>query len=265
MYAYLRRHPAVFMPDEKEPHYFATDLPARRNIRTEGDYLELFRQAGEGCQAVGEASTWYLYSDEALERIREFAPEARILVFFRNPVEFVQSLHDQFAFDAGREPDFPQAWAHGRSRDRLLQAGRFAHQLRKLRRTFPDSQILPALLDDLRTDPRAQYVRTLRFLGLPDDGQATFLPYNARKTHRSTWFARFVRHTPEGVASAWNAVKRAAGIRRIGLLDRLWHWNTRPAERAPIHPGLRDEVRAAFCDEVQELGRLLDRDLSHWR
>jgi hypothetical protein len=34
--------------------------------------------------------------------------------------------------------------------------------------------------------------------------------------------------------------------------------------RAPLPPELRAELAAAFRDEVALLGRLMDRDLSHW-
>ena len=38
----LRDHPNVFMPDPKEPHYFAPDFPRNRYVDTEDAYLRLF-------------------------------------------------------------------------------------------------------------------------------------------------------------------------------------------------------------------------------
>ena len=87
MTTYLRDHPQIFMPLQKEPHYFAEDYPIFREVWTEKQYLHLFRSADSSHLAVGEASVWYLYSDHALPRIKAFAPDARIIVQVRNPVD----------------------------------------------------------------------------------------------------------------------------------------------------------------------------------
>src|SRR3974377_1285141 len=81
LYEMLRRHPQIFMPDFKEPMFFARnpgpppaadaprsfEKPGRRN-EPRADYLSLFAPAASG-QRVGEASTFYLWSPVAPERI----------------------------------------------------------------------------------------------------------------------------------------------------------------------------------------------------
>src|SRR5438477_11294579 len=63
-YEMLRRHPQIFMPDMKEPRFFASDLrdllqPAPGSApETLEAYLSLFDQAKEG-QRIGEASPSY--------------------------------------------------------------------------------------------------------------------------------------------------------------------------------------------------------------
>ena len=79
LYEQLRRHPQIFMPFHKEPLYFGDDLTRRYGRMSEDDYLRLFRDAKPN-QRVGEASTWYLYSESAAREIREFSPDAQILV-----------------------------------------------------------------------------------------------------------------------------------------------------------------------------------------
>lgn len=262
MYGYLSTHPAVFMPRIKEPHYFATDLPARRRMNRQADYLAIFASANERHSAVGEASTWYLFSKEAAPRIRRFCPDARLVVFFRNPVEFVQSLHDQFAFDERRSPDFPAAWRARRAE--FLEYGSFGVQLERLLDVFPREQILTILLDDLVEDPAMEYRRVLNHLGLEDDGRDDFPAYNRRKLHRSEWLADFLMNTPRPVTHLWLRFKRVAGLGRLGLFKRLARFNTRSASRPTLDPGLRKEVHEAFAQDVQRLSGLLGKDLSHW-
>jgi hypothetical protein len=50
----------------------------------------------------------------------------------------------------------------------------------------------------------------------------------------------------------------------MSLRKRLLRWNrvARPAER--VSPHVQRQVRAKLKDEIDRLGRLLDRDLTHW-
>src|SRR6266487_1139605 len=68
LYEMLRRHPQIYMPELKEPRYFASDLRAQfepvrtgRLPETLEQYLALFADAREG-QLTGEASPSYLRS-----------------------------------------------------------------------------------------------------------------------------------------------------------------------------------------------------------
>src|SRR5687767_1010670 len=87
LYEYIRVHPEVFMPDRKEPAFFCSDFYKPRRMKEE-EYLSLFREAGSA-KWIGEASTWYLYSDKAREGIKAFCPDARIIIMLRNPVDMM--------------------------------------------------------------------------------------------------------------------------------------------------------------------------------
>src|SRR5271167_288760 len=99
LYEMLRRHPQLFLPDFKEPSYFAADLRPRVKQRipepeTLAEYLRLFEPALPD-QLPGEASSLYLYSREAAGAIAAVAPGARIIAILREPASFLQSLHLQ--------------------------------------------------------------------------------------------------------------------------------------------------------------------------
>src|SRR5437763_8757122 len=69
LYQMLRSHPQIFMPDMKEPRYFAGDLrvllaPEPGAVpETLEEYLALFAAAAP-TQRIGEASPSYLRSSE---------------------------------------------------------------------------------------------------------------------------------------------------------------------------------------------------------
>src|ERR1700746_1159018 len=82
LYEMLRRHPQIFMPELKEPRYFASDLPSRYNPRrsdvpakTYEDSLALFDDAAPD-QIAGEASPVYIWSQTAAANIAAAKPDA---------------------------------------------------------------------------------------------------------------------------------------------------------------------------------------------
>lgn len=117
LYEYLRSHPQVFMPEKKEPEHFSDDLDwrnvmLRHRVADRDDYLSLFDPAPAHAAAVGEASTWYLFSEAAAGAIHDFNPEARIIIMLRDPVKMMYSLHGQFLKDCNEViEDFAQAIA----------------------------------------------------------------------------------------------------------------------------------------------------------
>ena len=111
MYEYLRVHPDVYMPLHKEPMYFGQDLTQLHVRLTERDYLALFAEARPG-QRIGEATTWYLFSKTAASEIRDFSPDARIIIMLRHPVDVMYSLHRELLFYRGETiDDFAEALA----------------------------------------------------------------------------------------------------------------------------------------------------------
>ena len=99
LYEMLKRHPQLFLPDFKEPSYFAADLRPRvkqpvPEPETLEEYLPLFAPALP-TQIPGEASSLYLYSREAAGAIARVAPDARIISILREPASFLHSLHLQ--------------------------------------------------------------------------------------------------------------------------------------------------------------------------
>jgi len=54
-------------------------------------------------KVVGESSVYYLYSTSSAQGIREYEPDARIVIMLRNPVDMLYPYHGQLVFN-GDEP-----------------------------------------------------------------------------------------------------------------------------------------------------------------
>jgi hypothetical protein len=193
---YLRQNPRIGFAAPKEPVYFCTDYPKVRNFTDEKEYLE---QCFGHCRdrdllAVGEGSTLYFYSAEAVPNILAFEPQARFIVMLRNPVDMVPALHAEKL--ASLEEDvtrFEKAWFLQKDRlsgknmpkfcrdARLVQyasLGRLGMHLQRIYSQIPEDRRMAIVFDDFACDPRKVYSEVLSFLGVPDDRRTEFPKIN---------------------------------------------------------------------------------------
>lgn len=281
---YLAGHPGVFFCTPKEPFYWCRDFWRAKhelNLKSLDDYLALFARADRARhKVIAEGSTRYLRSDVAISGILEFDPDARFIVMLRNPVELVQAFHMEQCYSLQENVrSFETAWrlqterAEGRclpkhcASPEFLQYGRVAalgEQLDRAKRIIPEGQLKVILFDDFKQDTGAVYRDVLAFLGLPDDRRTEFPVVNSAHVHRFEWLAKLIL-TPPGVFE-----KPVLRLRR-----HLWENRYPPVEwvkarlnrgkaRENLPAGLRAELQACFRPDVEKLGRLLNRDLSHW-
>lgn len=270
LYAYLRQHPDVFMPDRKELHFFSTDLE-RPNRIEEQEYYGLFQGAGDK-KRVGEASADYLYSRDACTKIKEAFPDARIIIALRNPVEKVHSTHF-YALWLGREEieDFEEALARddgnqqgSRPRRRTyVEGAKYAKYVRMYLETFGRDQVHFVLFEEMRQDPERVFRELCRFLDIRTDVETEFQRHNASRQ------PRFKSLSPLLIPSSTvvQVGKRILGRRRMlgNLVRSARQWNTKFEERPPMREELRQRLEQVFSDDVAELSRLLNRDLAaYW-
>lgn len=265
---WLEAHPQVFFSAIKEPHFFSTDLQ-NRNVRSEAAYLRLFDGAGPEHIAVGEASTWYLFSQEAVPNILKKVPDARFIVMTRDPIEMAWSLHHHnlrvLHEDKG---DFASAWAlqeerrTGKNIPRdctepvFLQYGAaclLGAQVSRLLKHVSSDRVLHVSLDVLKVDPGIHYRSVLDFLDLQDDGRRTFPLANIARGHRSRSLQRVLR--------LGASLRRALGLQRgLGLA----RFNERPQPKSSLDPALRAELAEYFAADQKVLNasmtRFVDRE-----
>ena len=282
--SYLRDHPRIFMSDPKEPAYWATDYPGARRkhsipLETLSDYLRLFERA-EAHQhlAVGEASTTYLSSKEAVPALLKFQPEARLLVMIRNPVDFVIAWHRDrvWQFDEteslDRALDLQAERARGQSVPatcavpqflQYTQMASFGDQLERLMQLMPAPHLQVVLFDDFVASPAITYAEALRFLNLEHDGRTDFEVVNPAKTHRFRSVARLTMKPPSVLSVPVRACRRWARYSR--QLRSLKRWmNRAPLEKKPVDPQIRARLISDLQGQIEKLSFLLQRDLSHW-
>lgn len=277
---YLAKHPEVFMA-KKELHFFGSDLGYHAPPRTLENYLSFFAGAA-GKRRVGEASTWYLFSEKAAEEIHDFCPSARILVLLRNPVDMLHSLHSHFVFRGDEDiADFGEALAAepdrraGRRQPPYTiprrglwyrEIVRYAPQVQRYFERFGRERVLVIINDDFRKDARGVFQRACALLDVSAAvDEDVFAPdkrsENANRTVYSRRLQDFLIHP--GNQQVLEGVRGSVPGHRL-MLRALRRANIRYVDRAPMNPELRSRLQAELLPEIEALSALLDRDLTGW-
>jgi hypothetical protein len=288
LYETLRRHPQIYMSDVKEPRYFSSDLPSRYKpwksgtpAATYDDYLALFNGASPD-QRVGEASTSYIWSQVAAERIAAAQPDARIVAILREPTSYLRSMHLQLLqIRTEKEADLRKAIAlepaRREGRDLPGDAARwpqvllytdrvrYAEQLRRFHAVFSAEQVLVLIYDDFRDDNDATVRRVQRFLGVDDSGPLEVAEANPSVRMRSVALDEIVHAVNVGRGPVSRVLKTA--IRTV-VPRQLRHDAHRAVQRRlvfgspqPPDEDLMLELRRRFRGEVEAVSEYLQRDL----
>jgi len=293
LYEMLRAHPQIFMPAVKEPQFFARnpltpehaggaksfEQTGRRGETLE-QYLSLFAPAREG-QILGEASTFYLWSRVAPERIAQLRPDARMIAILREPASFLRSLHLQMMQNrAESERDLRRAIALEPARRRGEQIPADAHwpealmyservryveQLRRYRAAFSEEQLLVLIYDDFKRENERTVRTVLRFLGVDDTLPLAPVRANPTRAVRSVRVRSAVRAVRLGSGPVSRAVRGAVlGLTSSRVRREVLHPMRRRVvygSAPPPDERLMLELRQRFQGEVAALSEYLGRDL----
>ena len=158
----LLGHPDIRPPKGrvKELHFFDRFCASEMREEDVARYHALFPR-GPG-QIAGEWTPRYMGDVWTPRLLARAAPDARLLVMLRDPVERYRS---GVAHRLMTEPDRP---AELIATD-AVERGRYAAQLERVLRFFDAERILVLQYERCRLDPVGEYRRTLRFLGVSDD------------------------------------------------------------------------------------------------
>ena len=278
LYTYLRQHPGVFMSPRKETNFFAFEGErldyagpgadyVNNSVHDAAAYQQLFADAPPGA-ARGEASPLYLWSREAPARIHRHVPDVRLIAILRDPVEQVYS-HFLYAKRQTLEPldDFEQAMAAEEERARLRwmpmfqysSFPRYAEQLRRYYALFPAERIRVFTYEEFSDELPRVMADIFRFIGV-DPGFVPDLGYrpNAGGVPKSGLLQRLVMQP--------NALNRVVGRLLPEELKRRIRdaISDKNLDRPDIPPRARAALLERLHGDIEDLQRLLGRDLSRW-
>ena len=184
IYNWLRQHPAVYMPELKEPSFFCgfkkdwkgpmADHLRKIVVSSFDEYKSLFNDAPENAKK-GEATVHYLHSQEAVTNIKKATPNARIIIVLRNPVHRAFSEHMHMIRDGHEDKTFMESLALEEKRRTENWFPSFFHIQRSLYFTavsryldaFGRENVQIHIFETLRESPETVFNSVLDFIDVP--------------------------------------------------------------------------------------------------
>lgn len=222
----------------------------------------------------GVAMSGRLFSKEAPARIRELLPQGKVVLMLRPPVTAMRSWHHERLRDAREDQvDFGQALekereqSEGKRGTRAMgyrAAARFSERVEDYFEAFGRENVFVRLEEDLEKDSERCFRELLEFLGVDSSVQITVVSESDSDVlcgthHFDLSVGRLVNRLPGG-GGLKKLFASSLEARYRKLADRIFA----PMSDQSINSILEEELLEEFEPEVAKLGRLLERDLSHW-
>jgi hypothetical protein len=281
---YLTQHPDIFMSPMKEPDFFAYEtmdlsgLQGRdlehynRAVKNIEDYQKLFKGATPG-QVKGEVSNTCLSSELAVDRMKFYIPNAKLIAILRQPTDrlFSRYMH---LIRIGRLPatefsdvlDRNSIW--WRRKD-LIPEGYYAKNLSRFFASFPAENIKIILTEDLKKDPNSVMNELFKFLNVDPDYSIDYsVEHNKSGVVANQFYDKtigsnsFIKKSLKAILPETTYSK----ITRVPLLKQV----TQNLNNANLKPPQKDVgllkqiTHDIYRQDIQELSKLIDRDLSEW-
>lgn len=281
LFHYLKQHSQLCIP-VKETFYFLKEIyrnhqlsyPQQRAVNqlilSEDHYDRLYAECEP--KITGEIGTGYLYHYETSvpEIKKKLGSEVKILIILRNPIDRTYSSYKHFAKDLHETLSFEESLKAENERIKAgwdfmwhhKSVGLYCNQVKAYLTQFKHVKIL--FHRDLQHNPMQVLNEVYQFLGIDEDfGVNLDKKHNPSGEPRIPWLQKMITHeTPAKKVLRpffrffYNSEKREK-IRKSIKSKNL-------NSGKPMASKTREYLIDFFRTDIQNLEKLIDKDLSHW-
>jgi hypothetical protein len=288
----------IWMPDF-EPVHFCTDLNANSLLRDEESYSQIFEKYRDSDNILtGEKTSGYAASDFAMDGIKKYNENIKIILTLRNPVDAVISYHNH-NIRMGYEPiiDLEDALLAQEKREKenylipfyaIKEKKRFQYynifsylkKIAKILDLFGSENVKIVLLDDIINQPQKVMNEVFLFLGVGKTEQSfdaenksqplvDHTNLKVRLFYLIHYSFRHIRNKQSKSTFLKNKVIRIIllGLLRLGLTFIRHPYRNKNSKNTILMPEKKVYRLLAreFSNDIDELSLLLQRDLSNWK
>ena len=268
LYHYLNEHPEIEMSSQKEPDFF-TDLDiynsgmyyGKNRINTIEKYHNLF---GSRSKLRGEASVSYLFNKNVPQKIKTYNPDAKIIIMLRNPVERAFS-HYLMDYRLGLVSDAFEDIVNRKKKNnkndlfyqQYIEVSVYSKQVKRYLNVFEKENILIIDYIDFKEDISEVLDRLFQFIGVSTDFEPNVEkkhnPYSMPKNKIIRFIYSFV---------ALRKVLKLLFSKTLAKKARLLLF--KEDKKPKLSKALRLQLNKYFKNDIERLGKLLDKDYLRW-
>ncbi|MFH1780612.1 MAG: sulfotransferase [Candidatus Nealsonbacteria bacterium] len=275
----LVEHPQVCGSRNKELSFLNDKNKYGKGI---GAYEECFPNYKEG-QIRGEFTPHYFQSEEAIQMIKNWFPNAKFIVAFRNPMERAYDHYIQHKADEKTMANtFEEAIKDRDLKPYYIDIGFYCAQFKKWLEVFPRENFIVLIYEEMIKDQLKYIQEIYGFLGI----DSAFIPPSAEK--EVNWPAknavkiprlnflimktkRFLYHHTKLFKPVVFLLKLFK-IHRLVEIIRRANYRKQTAtggriryEKPPMPEKTRQYLRELYQEDIKGLEKLINRDLSLWQ
>ena len=249
LYNNLRTHPEIFMPLQKEIHFFD------RNYHQGIQYYEQFFKDVHQEKAIGEASPAYFHTAEVPERIYEdLGPNIKLIVSLRNPAERLYSSFwlTKDKYKSNRGLSFEEKL---KQKPQYIEEGYYVDHINRYLRYFNKNQLLFLSFDDIKKNPEDLLKKIYAFLEVDTEHISPLLNFeiNSAKSRPSIGKNPLIYYS-------YRVIKKL-GLKQLAYKVEKFN----KIEYPPMNPDTKKWlVKEMYQDKNRQLQDLIGIDNSHW-
>ena len=259
LYHYLRTHPELFLPPQKELEFFSRDEFYEKGVDW---YLCKHFARARASQVAGEVSPQYMFEPgKTAARIRWAFPDIKLVMVLRNPIDRAFSHYRMAVRRFGESRSFDAAIADALNgagsrdvRQDYLRLGEYGRALHEYLVHFPLNVIKIVFTEELKLCPRRVMSSIFTFLDVPPHESMVFgRRYHVGGSQRFPGLDKCLRRHPVLTRTARLVLSET-------VYNRLWFWFTtelnvrgRPPE---VNHESRKRLQEFFSEDVAKLKRV---------
>ena len=279
VYDWMAQHPDICGPvSMKDTPFFIDDKLFNKGMSF---ITKVYKPQYRDQPIVLNGSANIIYFEKAIRRVRDLNPNARMILILRHPTDRAISAYN-FAVKRNMESESlqkaielePQRLKEGDlevlSNNTYVDHGYYYEQISRLYEYFDPSQILILLFKDVREQPEASIRKIYEFIGVDPEFTPSYNTLNKTGTVRYKWIK--------------NLIYNNTGLKKFLIkyvVDPLvpydWKYRTKifflnlvtSEKKSPkenqVPSTLRQQLLELFVQDIEQLEKLIHRDLSDWR
>ena len=279
LHHYLNEHPEIFMPEQKELHFFTfkilsklkngpkDELVKETQINSSEKYLSYFQNVKKEI-AIGDASPSYINYPSEFLKIKKYLNDPKVIIILRDPINRAYSNYLHLKREHRETMSFEDAI--GAEEERIMNKysdfwyykfnSTYYQKIVKAKTTF--SNVLILTIEELDKDPIITMKKVYKFLGVNNNFSFKIISekFNVGGNYKKN-FATKIIFQPSKFKNRIKRFVRPTSFLKI-ILMRLTSIFRSKSEK--IDQNLIDELKNYFKDDVENLKKL-DVNISNWK